>query len=289
MKTLWLALSVFAIANLLGIVGFVGWLKVSDRLDTDRLRSMRVMLARTITAEKAEKDVESKAFEAKKKEEEEAIKKGRPPLTASEQLAARQGATEIDEQRINAMRSSIGVLQMPLQAERQALSRERLALDLDKVAFKAIVDAANARTQDQQFKKTVAVMDSLKPADAKAVLTEIMAGLDLDQEARAAERAMDPAMDSAMDSASRAPGGELTANSGAAAPVPAPVSNGRTAKGLDRAMDYLNAMQPRARSKVVTEFAGSDAKLAGELLERLRTHGQVPIGTEKPLRVGSIP
>lgn len=274
MKTLWLALSVLAIANLLALLGFVGWLKMSDRLDSDRLKAVRTILAKTITDEKSETDEAARKEAAAKAEAEEAIRKGRPPLTATEQLYARLEATEIDEQKLKAMVSSIETLRAPLQAERDSLARERAALERDKVEFQAVVDAANVRTKDDQFKKTVAVMDSLKAIDARRVLSEIMRGAD--------------AAVSAQNAAERAASADLVANGSAeTAAVSAPVAGGPSAAGVDRALDYLNAMSPRTRSKVVAEFVKDDPSLAGELLERLRTYGQVPIGTEKPQLVGS--
>ncbi len=139
-------------------------------------------------------------------------------------------------------------------------------------AFQAIVAAANARAKDEQFKKTVSVIDSLKATDARQVLSEIMKGAD------------------ATATAQRAAGqstGALQANTGAEAVPAPPPPTGPTPGGFARALDYLNAMQPRARTKVITEFAKDDPKLAGELLERLRTYGQVPVGTEKLSRAGS--
>jgi hypothetical protein len=275
MKTLWLALSVLAIANMLAFLAFVGWLKMTDRLDGGRMQAVRQLLSKTITDEKAEKDVEVQKAEAEKVAAAEAEKKGRPPLTAQEQLNERLQASEIDEQRMQAMRASIETLRAPLQAEREALGRERAVLEVDKAAFEAIVSAANARAKDEQFKKTVAVIDSLKSTDAQQVLMEIMKGEDAEASTRrAAERA--------------AGASGLQANAGAeAAAAVAANPNGTTPGGMGRALDYLNAMQPRARSKVITEFTKSDPKLAGELLERLRTYGQVPTGSENLTRVGS--
>lgn len=276
MKTLWLALSVIAIANMLAFLAFVGWLKMTDRLDGGRVQAVRQLLSKTITDEKAENDAQVQKAEAEKAAAAEAEKKGRPPLTAQEQLNERLQASEIDEQRMKAMRASIETLRAPLQAERDALAKERAALEADKAAFDAIVLAANTRAKDEQFKKTVAVVDSLKSTDAQQVLMEIMKGEDAEASTRrAADRA--------------AGASDLRANAGAeAAAAPAANPSGITPTGMGRALDYLNAMQPRARSKVMTEFTKTDPKLAGELLERLRTYGQVPTGSENPPRVGSI-
>ena len=154
MKTLWLVVSVLAIANMLAVAGFVGWLKMSDRLDGTRLTALRAMLSKTIAEQKAEEDALAATAAAEKSAALEAQKKGRPPMTAAEQLTARLEASEIDAQRMQAMVASIETLRAPLQVEREALAQKRLALEKDKVTFQAIADAANVRARDEQFKKT---------------------------------------------------------------------------------------------------------------------------------------
>lgn len=44
---------------------------------------------------------------------------------------------------------------------------------------------------------------------------------------------------------------------------------------VDQVVAYLNAMEERARSKVVAEFAREESDVAADLLERLRTRGVV--------------
>jgi hypothetical protein len=52
------------------------------------------------------------------------------------------------------------------------------------------------------------------------------------------------------------------------------------AKQSDEAVEYLNAMQDRSRTKIVEEFLKDDPKVATELLERIRTRGIIARGPE---------
>src|SRR6185295_11464722 len=89
MKKIWTGLSVIAVANLLALAGFAGWLVKSDRLDMDRIRHMRVELAKTITQQKTEEDAAKAKAEEEHKQAEAARLAAKPPLTATERLSAR--------------------------------------------------------------------------------------------------------------------------------------------------------------------------------------------------------
>lgn len=257
MKTLWITLSAMAIANLLALAGFLMWLKSSDRLDRGRLEQVRQLISKPISTERAEKEADAKKLESDKQAAEEAAKASRPPLTASEALAARLEAGEIDRQRIEALRSAIRALQDPLKAEREALTAEKRKFQQEQAAFRAQVASHDALQADQQFKKTLGVLEALKPTEAKSLLMEILKGAE------------------PSTAADKASAGSLMANTPTQAAPGAPGQASITVEGMQRAVDYLNAMQARARAKVMSELLKDDSKLASQLLERLRTYGQI--------------
>lgn len=248
MKKLWTILSVMAIANLLALVGFVAWLKSSDRLDMERARTIRTMFTKTIAQQKGEEETAAKEGKAKEREADEALRASRTPMTASEQLAARLEATEIDRQRIVGLRAEVESLQAQLAKEREALEQERTKLEAERAAFKAEIKQQEELHGSEQFKKTLSVVQSLKPGEAKTALMEMM------------------------DSRAPATGAAAPAT-GANAPTSTPPSRSRA--GMQRAVAVLNALDDRARGKIMSEFLKDDPKLAGELLEQLRTYGQV--------------
>ena len=102
MKRVWTIISILAVANLLALGGFVGWLKTSGRLNKERMQQLRELFAPTI-AESAKQaaDVAAKKSEEEKKIQ-DAARSQRPPygamlLTAA--LAAWRTSATTDHQR----------------------------------------------------------------------------------------------------------------------------------------------------------------------------------------------
>jgi molecular chaperone GrpE (heat shock protein) len=274
MKTLWTALSVLAVANLLAIGGFVGWLKMSDRLDKERAVQVREMFAKTLTQVKSEAEEAKAKQEAEDKARAEQAKKERLPLTASEQLSTKIELSELDRQRVALLKSQVESLRDTLAREQADLGKQRAALDAEKKQFQSEVEAFNALGQDAQFKTALGVIESLKPAEAKSVLDQVIAGV-----------SPQPAP-AALPGPGFAPvdgGAPVLANAPAAVSAPA-AQRPPGLSGKKLAAAYLNAMEERQRSKVMSEFLKADPKLAGELLEMLRTHGQVAQATPSSAR-----
>lgn len=258
MKTLWNAICVIALANLLAVVGLVGWLRTSDRINMDRARELRVMLTKTIGQQRSEEEQAKTTAEAEVKRKEADAKAKRVPLTASEQLAARLEATELDEQRLKGMRSEVDALQRTLREAQEKVKAERSSLDADRTAFEAAKKALAETTKSEQFQKTLAVLQAVKPTEARAILGEILIGT----------------------SAPASPTG-TDANAGTLAANAAPMTNPSN-KGREQVIAYLDAMEAKSRTKVLTEFLKSDPKLAAGLLEDLRQRGQVASAAGKP-------
>lgn len=246
MKKLWNILAVLAIANLLASVGFVAWLRMSDRLSIDRLRDLRERMSVTISAERAKAaaaEADKKAAEEKAKAEEKA---SRPPLNAEQQLATRMELSQLDQQRLQRLREEIEGLRRSLSQERRDLDERQAALDADKAAFAEQVRQFTASSGDEQFTKTLGVLSSLKPKEAKAMIEEMIAGVPVAAGANAAPDAQGAGV--------------------AAQAVPA--------DRFTKAARYLNAMDERARNRIMSEFAKGDPKLAVELLDAVRRQGE---------------
>ncbi|MCC6425360.1 MAG: hypothetical protein IT435_00935 [Phycisphaerales bacterium] len=175
MKTLLTALTVIAIANLLAILGFVGWLAGTDRLDRARIDKIRTMFAETIPAQNARESDEAAKIQAAAAAQEQAKKDARPPLTASEQLAARVEATEIDRQRAERLRREITDLQKGLVEREAQVEKHKQELEKEKAEFVRMRQEVMATESDAQFKKTLTILEGLKPAECKTTLKEVMA------------------------------------------------------------------------------------------------------------------
>lgn len=260
MKTIWTVLSVLAVANLLAVTAFVGWLRSSERLDMERVRQVRELLQPTITEVKAKAELARAEQVAQKKKQEEEAKAARAPLTASEQLEARLEANELDRQRVKSLKTEVESLRRSLRDAQEQIRREREELARKKDEYDRLVASQQTLTGSEQFKKTLAVLESFKPSDARVALMQIMGGAGILSE---------PAPEG-VKNAPETTGDEIRSTHPTGADSKVAQMSGKT-----RVIEYLNAMDEKVRARVMTEFVRSDPRLAGELLESLRTHGQV--------------
>lgn len=255
MKTLWNIISVIAVANLIALGGALAWLKMNDRLDTDRARKVREMFSTTIAADrsKAELAVEAEAL-AKTKAEAEA-KAAKPPLTASEKLQSRIELSELDEQRMQRVRREVEDLRAALAKERTDLDQRWTQLEADRQAFDRLVNDSTAGIGEEQFKKTLDILQGLKAPAAKQLLMQMM-GEQVANVQPPADGLARPALTDA----------EVARQAAAAR-----VARETRMRGV---IEYINAMDDRARTRIMTEFTKDDPALAASLLEALRRHGQ---------------
>lgn len=264
MKGLLTGLIVIAIANLLAISGFVGWLVQSDRLDMERVRDLRQKLAVTVTQERADKAAQEKKDAAAAAEAQAAAKAAKPPLTASEQLSARLEATELDKERLSRLKREIDSLQKRLAEQADQIARDRAALERDRKAFVDMSSTTVETQSTEQFQKALGVLTSLKPAAAKSILAQMLTG----------------AMDDP-GSATTPAGGAPLANGTPPAPGAAPSVR---PEQLKKVVQYLDAMEERPRTKIMTEFTKDDPALAGRLLAELRDKGTLPGSKPAPVK-----
>jgi hypothetical protein len=178
MSKLWTILSVLGVANFLAVLGLVAWLGMSQRLSLDRVRAVKTALVETIPAE-----AERLAEEEKKKADEAKIletkaKEQKPTMTAQEKLAVRLEATELDIQNFKKLQSDIEAMQTNLRAQADLLATERVKFEKDKAAFETLRKEVEAKTGDDQFKKTLAVLEGMDTKNAVATVKEILAGID---------------------------------------------------------------------------------------------------------------
>lgn len=260
MKTIWNILAVIAIANLLALAGFVGWLRMTDRMSVDRLREIREKVSKTITQENTEFEQAKAKVEADQKAAEAAAKAAKAPLTAEQRLAARGEATELDRLRAERLQREVDDLKRGLQAEREKLSREQAALDAERKAFQELVQGSQDAVANAQFQKSLGVLSTLKPAVAATMIQQLISGA-------ADPNSLQPVP---------APGEAAAANQGGPSPKPAPNA------GFTQAVSYLDAMDDRPRGKIMAEFAKTDPALATRLLERLRKRGDLSASASTP-------
>ncbi|MFG0274571.1 MAG: hypothetical protein ACF8QF_05905 [Phycisphaerales bacterium] len=175
MRSIWTVITTVALANLLAVVAFVGWLASSDRLNQDRLESIRALLSETVEAEQTRLDEEAREQERLEAEAEAARRAALPPLTAGDRLLLAEESEEAVRQRLERMRREMEDLQRTIRAEANRLDDRTDSFEAEKAAFEQMRDRIAAIEGDEQFKKTVTLLEGLPPARASEMLMEIIA------------------------------------------------------------------------------------------------------------------
>lgn len=250
MKKLWNVLAVIAIANVLAVGAFVGWLFATGRLDGERVTALRATISKPIPAEKQEQEKHAAEVAAAVKAAEAEARMSKAPLTAEQQLEARLDATDIDRQKAERLGREVADLRAQLGLERTRLEQERAALVADRAAFEAQVTSTLASANDEQMKKTLSVLTALPPESAVAVLRTMM------EPADAAFAPVEPGP---------------VANG---APMTAPATSPASSEGMRTVVGYLDAMKAASRNKILAKFAEADPALATRLLNELRTRAE---------------
>lgn len=176
MKTLWNIIAVMAIANLLGVLGFVAWLVATDRLDRERVEEIRALISgETITAEVSrERREAAEQIEAMRVARIEALPDGAPVLS-EDAIALRDAERSALEQRLMRLRRESADLQADVEAKRLLLDGERAAFAGERAAFEAQLERIREFEGEAQFEKVVKTLEELKPADAATLLGERIA------------------------------------------------------------------------------------------------------------------
>jgi hypothetical protein len=174
MKTVWTIASTLAVANLLALLGLVGWLAVSDRLDLGRLHQARQLFSVTLTQEAARQEEERKQAEAARLRAEERAKEGTAPLGAADRLRMSRQESAIELQRRLRLQREMDDLRRALQAERDKLERDKADFLAQKDAWERERADILATARDEQFQKTLGTYEQLKPDKAKIALQELL-------------------------------------------------------------------------------------------------------------------
>ena len=169
MRSLWTIISVMALANLLAMLGFVGWLGMSDRLSKDRFDRVRAVLAPTNAQEQADSakaavDAEEAAVQAK-----EDSRVGQMPMPADDRTSTLEELEAIANMRVARAEGEANRMRQALELSWEELKRERTKLDKERAAFEAMREQLAKTEGSEQFQKAVALYESIG-ADAAANL-----------------------------------------------------------------------------------------------------------------------
>lgn len=191
MKAALVALCVMAIANILAVLGFVGWLKATDRLNGARIEQVRQLFAPTLAQDKSRLDAAESKAAVDVKAAKEAARLAHPAVTSEMELTARIETTEMDRQRQQRLRDEIAQLQAAIGAKLDELGRLKVQVAQARQEFEEMTRKTRELTTDQQFKKSLGVLETMKPSQAKSAFQEMMAGPDGKERAVSYLNAMD--------------------------------------------------------------------------------------------------
>lgn len=181
LRSLWIAFSTLAIANLFALVGFVLWLNATDRLNPARVQQVRAILATTLSAESAETERIAADQAAAAASAAEALKVGKPPLTAEQRLDNESAKEEIESQNSRRVQRETADLINTLVREREELDRQRSQFQTQVDAFAAMRKMIAEQEGSEQFQKAVQVYQSVKPSEAKNMMSALIASDQKDQ------------------------------------------------------------------------------------------------------------
>ena len=180
-RGLWTIITVLALANMLAMLGFAGWLVGTGRLDAERFNEIREKLGETVEAEAARLEQEDReaALEAEAaKEEKRALI---PPITAAERLRNEESAREVDRQRLERLAREVRDLKSTLGRERRLLDERIGTFEEEKAQFEAMRSRIREIEGQDQFQKAVSHLQAQRPDTARDILQAMMAGGDTDQ------------------------------------------------------------------------------------------------------------
>lgn len=229
MKALWTIISMLALANFLALIGFIGWLQATGRMNADRVQSVRALFSPTIAEEEAMKAEAAKAASEAAAEAARIRKMSIPPAPAEDLIREQQDQAEVRLQSKQRLDSELKALQQFLVRESERLQEWEQELRQQQAAWEAERKKIRETDGSDQFKKAMATLAGVKPKEAQSILAELLAQ-----------------------------------------------------NKHDEVVSYIDAMDERARSKVLAEFNKVDPRVAADLLERLRTRGiasALPVGT----------
>jgi flagellar motility protein MotE (MotC chaperone) len=174
MKSLWIVLSTLAIANLIALGAFAGWLKASDRLSAARMEKVREIFKQTVAAELSQQEAVVAEAAAKVKQAEEDAKAALPPVTADQRLAIIREYQERTRQEKQRVQRETENLIDTLTAKQAQFDSEQAAFRAEKEAFEKQRAEIAALEGDAQFQKSLKIYQSLKPEEAASMLAELM-------------------------------------------------------------------------------------------------------------------
>ncbi len=177
MKLAWNVLCILLLLHFLAAAGFVVWLRAEDRLDTERIRRVYDMFRMTIEEEKAQQEEEAR-LAAQTQEEVEHLAWLRQVSTGSqtmfERLDAAQQSDDMSNVIYDRVRREVRDLHAMLANSAALLAAEREAIERERAALDERINAERERRESEDFQQAVKLYEQLRPKQAKQMFQELL-------------------------------------------------------------------------------------------------------------------
>ncbi len=182
MRSLWIAVSTLALANLMALGAFALWLNASGRLSRERIEKVREVFGMTVAAEAAQRAGQQAAAEAEAKKAEEQAREKRPPISAEQRLAIIREYEETQRQKNERLQRETRDLLNQLEIRRADFDKQKAEFLAERDAFQMMREELARNTGSEQFAKTLKVYETVKAADAAAMMESLLAAGDTGRE-----------------------------------------------------------------------------------------------------------
>lgn len=178
MKAFWNALAIVLVINMLLVLGGIGYLRMTGRLNADRVRAVAAVFRTTIEEEQARElqAAEESAIRAERERRQfHQQKVADGPVSTREQIGRDQEAEELALLQVQRLREEIRALQRQLETARRALAAQKADQEAKAAAWEASIADELARRENEDFQKTILLYQQVKPRQAKDMFLQLIA------------------------------------------------------------------------------------------------------------------
>ncbi len=180
MKLIWNLIAVLAIANLLGIVGFVGYLFNTDHLDQNRVQHIREMLSTTITEEAATTAATQEDARIKAEENAYLVSLDDPSEGVEERTQRIRRTDEVLLEQRRRFEQDRKNIERIIEARMNEVESKWDELIAARTQFRDEVERQRQLVEDEQFQKTVDILKGLSGEDLKGKVDALLADGQID-------------------------------------------------------------------------------------------------------------
>lgn len=177
MKSVFAALLIVLLINLLAVAGFAGWLAMSDRLNQERVDAIVAMFKPTIAQDRqAEAEAETMAKELAEEQTRLArlAEVAAGPRSLDQRLLANRATDDYTRELLNRLTTENDSIRERLAQDRRLIEIRLAKLEEQRESFERLVEERTGRLQEEDFRRAVEAFEQLKAPQGKAALEAML-------------------------------------------------------------------------------------------------------------------